>query len=247
MLDAGADPGSRVRTALLKAVALRTAASADPLRWARRERLRLWQCERLVADHVDLVASERYGPAARFFLEELYGPKDARQRDADVERVLPAMVRLLPDRALNVLAEALELDALSESLDLDMVDSLGPHLDGETRFDGTRWCEAYRTVGRFEDRAQQIALVGAIGQTLDSLSQHPAIGRVLSAMRLPARLAGFSTLHAFLERGFQTFAAMQGAGPFLDAILGGETRLMQQVVAGNNWPFVTDTTVRCRN
>ncbi len=39
-----------------------------------RDALRQWQADRLGRTHRDLLESKRYGPAAQFFLTDLYGP-----------------------------------------------------------------------------------------------------------------------------------------------------------------------------
>jgi toxin YoeB len=45
--------------------------------------LRRWQSARLAHTHADLLHSPRYQPAADFFLNELYGDRDFRQREQD--------------------------------------------------------------------------------------------------------------------------------------------------------------------
>jgi len=46
----------------------------------------------------------RYGPAAHFFLEELYGPRDFADRDTQFARVVPALVRLFPREIVATVA-----------------------------------------------------------------------------------------------------------------------------------------------
>ena len=89
-----------------------------------RNRLRSWQSQRLATTYRDLLADERYRPAAEFFLADLYGPKDDAVRDAELARVLPKITRLLPPQALATLADGLRMDVLTESLDADMVTAL---------------------------------------------------------------------------------------------------------------------------
>jgi len=96
-----------------------------------RERLLLlkdWQVQRLSNTYADLLADARYGPATEFFRNDLYGPKDFSQRDRDVERIYSTMVKIMPAGALRVVATALELEALSEELDLQLVETLGDEL-----------------------------------------------------------------------------------------------------------------------
>ena len=75
--------------------------------------LQAWQCERLLRTHADLANDARYGPGVRFFVEDLYAPKDFTARDTDIERALPAMVRLLPNRVLDTAADAAGLYVLN--------------------------------------------------------------------------------------------------------------------------------------
>jgi hypothetical protein len=56
-------------------------------------------------------------------------------------------------------------------------------------------------------------------------------------MRQPARLAGYGTLHDFLERGFDAFRRMHGADVFLATIESRETALLDAIVAGATAPF----------
>jgi len=51
--------------------------------------LKTFQQRRLSRTYADLLASARYGAAARYFLDELYGPKDFSARDAQFARVAP--------------------------------------------------------------------------------------------------------------------------------------------------------------
>lgn len=111
-----------------------------------RDRLRQWQADRLGRTHRDLLESDRYGPAAEFFLTDLYGPGDCARRDADVMRVMPTAERLLPESGLKVLAQAIELDALSEELDYLMVVALR-RIDGIDPITPDHYTIAYRAVG----------------------------------------------------------------------------------------------------
>ncbi|MBI5110063.1 MAG: hypothetical protein HZA62_15110 [Rhodocyclales bacterium] len=188
--------------------------------------LKQWQADRLAHTYADLLASERYAPAAEFFLSDLYGPKDFRSRDDELARVVPVMVRVLPARALFTLLEAVKMDTLSESLDTDMVKAL--RAAGRSHdVDWDAYVAAYQTVGRRKDREQQIALVLKIGQTLDRLTRMPLIRVSLRIMEGPAHLAGLGSLHSFLQRGFDAFSEMKGADEFLAIVTARETAMMK--------------------
>ena len=88
------------------------------------EVLQDWQRRRLSDSYRDLISQERYAAAGEFFLAELYGGLNFRERDQQMERVLPVMVRMLREDMLLALAEAFELQSLSLSLDMDMTMAL---------------------------------------------------------------------------------------------------------------------------
>lgn len=218
--------GRELAACIATARDLRASRAADPAA-ADYPALKEWQAGRLAATYADLLASDRYRPAAEFFLSDLYGPKDFRSRDEELARVVPVMVRVLPARALLTLLEAVKMDMLSESLDTDMVLALRKaHREGD--IDLPAYVAAYRACGRREDREQQIALVDRIGKTLDRLTRMPLIRVSLRLMHGPAHLAGLGELHSFLQRGFDAFSFMNGADEFLAIVTARETALMRE-------------------
>ena len=210
---------------LAEARDLRLAAAADPVRGQQRDRLRAWQAARLAKTHADLLASPKFNIAATFFLSDLYGPKDFSERDTEMEKVLPIMTTMLPVSGLRTLLLAVEVDALSERFDAEMVVVLGKRLDQ----DGLAlddYAAAYRQVGDREGRELQIRLIGETGEALDALAHKTFAGAALKLMHGPAQLAGLGALHAFLERGFNAFRSLRRADEFLETIVQRERELM---------------------
>lgn len=197
-----------------------------------RDRLRQWQADRLGRTHRDLLESERYGPAAEFFLTDLYGPGDCARRDADVMRVMPTAERLLPESGLKVLAQAIELDALSEELDYLMVVALR-RSGAIGRLTAAAYALAYQEVGEPERRAHQITLVTELGMTLDRLARKPFLGTTLKLVSGPAHLAGLGELFSFVERGYRVCHQMGRANEFLETIASRETAIMTALFDGD--------------
>ena len=90
-----------------------------------------WQGQRLLVSHDDLAQQKRYQKAMAFFVEELYGPKDFSQRDADLVRVIPKLAKVLPEKAMNAMNDALSLNALSFDLDMELAQYLHAHFLNE--------------------------------------------------------------------------------------------------------------------
>ncbi len=216
---------ARIEHQLDTAAGVRKRLAADPKGQSGREALRIWQSERLARTHADLLASPRYASTATFFLSEIYGPKDLSRHEEEVRRILPLMSKVLPVPGLETVCDAIELNALSESLDADMVAALGKKVFA---LDEAAYMEAYRAVGRRSERERQIALISHLGTSLDKLTRKSFIGAALSMMRKPAMLAGLGDLQTFLERGYGAFRTMKGAGEFLDTIASRELALLNE-------------------
>jgi hypothetical protein len=205
---------------------LREAHAMDAARAERVRVIKAYQARRFERTYADLLNQPRYGPAARFFLDELYGPQEFAARDAQFARIVPPLVRLFPDEIVQTVAQLAELHALSEDLDDTMACGLpGPAVD--RRLYIARWQEA----GRAPDRSRQIELTIRIGQSLDRYTRNPVLSGALRMMRRPAQSAGLGELQRFLERGFETFKAISGADEFLAIVSQREQQLIAALFA----------------
>jgi hypothetical protein len=137
----------------------------------------------------------------------------------------------LPAAGLETVADAIELDALSEDLDAAVVKALGRSVRA---IDAAAYASAYRKVDRRSDRERQFALIHDIGHSLARLTRQPFVGTTLSLMRKPAKLAGLSNLQSFLERGYLAFRDIGDVEEFLQRILEREEALLTALFAGDD-------------
>jgi hypothetical protein len=82
---------------------------ADASLGARVREVKRFQHARFEHSYEDLLAQPRYAHSARFFLEELYGPRDFTARDDQFARVVPAMVRMFPHEIVCTVAHLAEI------------------------------------------------------------------------------------------------------------------------------------------
>ncbi len=191
----------------------RATRAASPNLQGRVLAIKGYQQRRFSHTYADLLATPRYAGAARFFLDELYGPGDFSQRDSQFARVVPALVRLFPRDVVDTVDTLARLHALSERLD----SAMGRHLSHD-EVDALAYITAWQATGQTVERELQIALTLSVGQSLDELTRKPLLRQSLRMMRGPARAAGLSALQQFLESGFDTFLAMRGAKEFLSIV-----------------------------
>ena len=185
--------------------------------------LKAYQQRRFSLTYADLLATPRYAAVARFFLDELYGPHDFTERDDQLARVVPTLVRLFPHEIVDAVRELTELHALSEQLDTAMA----AHLLDSIVLDAVAYTHAWQACGAAPQRELQINLTLDLGGTLDRLTRNPMLRHSLRLMRGPARAAGLGRLQGFLETGFDTFKAMGGAQEFLSIVATRERALAQ--------------------
>jgi hypothetical protein len=196
------------------------------------EGLKDFQARRLARSYADIAVQPRYRLATSFFLEDLYGPKDFSRRDDAMMRILPIMVRTMPERGVEAATLAVELEALSESLDHRVALMLDPGpIDDES------YARAYCAGSTRAERERQIELVMIVGRDLDWLVTKPLVYSTLKLMRTPARMAGLHDLQDFLEGGFKAFRAMGGAEDFLALIRDRETEILNRLFSGAPQPF----------
>jgi hypothetical protein len=224
------EAAERIRHAVAQVSRLRDEAQALPGLQAGVGTVKRIQARRFAGTYADLLADPRYASATRFFLDELYSDKDYAERDAQFSRIAGALERLFPQHVVTTAVELANLHALTEQLDHDMaVRWQQSASSGEEEV--IRYSEAWRGVGRREDRLAQLQVVVDIGRELERLTRMPGLRLALRMMRGPASAAGMGSLQTFLEAGFDTFAQMarqrNGVDVFLATIRSRELAVIE--------------------
>ncbi|GAB4581067.1 MAG: hypothetical protein Fur0022_38140 [Anaerolineales bacterium] len=199
--------------------------------------LRTFQSERLARTHADLLASPRYGPACRFFLTDIYAPRDFSQRDHDAETLYKLMNRFLPEDLLYPLALVLKLNHMTHDLDERLAEALVTRLGVTDTITPEQYAEAYRICDNYQEREKQIDMLLEIGARVDKLVKSPLTAPTLTMAKLPAKTAGWDELHNFLERGYQAFKHMNGSDYFLKTITTREKEILHRIFSAHPDPF----------
>ena len=229
-------PGAqRLRDMLARnhAIAQQVQEADFPLKYF--NKLQQWQRARIARSFEDLAQRPGYRPAVQFFLNELYGGLDFRQRDQDMGRVMPVMIRFLPDRTLGTMSEAFELQAISLEFDMAMAGVMSQLR--RDKLDMQTYCEVYRAANDQSGRQRQILLIREIGYDLEKLVRWPLVNYLVRLLRGPAHAAGFGKLQEFLESGLASFRALEDPAYFIEAIYEREWGAMKKMFAGAEQPF----------
>lgn len=206
---------------LESAKSLREAVKANPELYASKCALKKYQTKRMETTHQNLLDDPETRGAALFFLSEVYSEKDLSQRDKDLTALTPIIEKTFPESTLRTVALAMELDHLTERLDIQMAMKLGPDFTEE------EYNEAFKTVGSHEERIHQLEMVQTLGDSLAGLVKIKGLYTLIKMMRKPARMANLEEIHDFMEKGFGFFKDTKDPKAFIRGIIEKERKLME--------------------
>jgi hypothetical protein len=182
----------------------------------RTQALRQWQAARFRNTYADILQDAHMGPAALFFLTELYSEQDFSRRDAQFARIAGAIERLFPQAVVQTATLLAKLHALSETLDACMAIQWQASSAQQNELDlpcyQGLWQSLMSTPSYAAARQQQLDATQELGLQLQRHTQVPGLRLMLKMMRAPATAAGLQDLQRFLERGFDTFGQLGKAG-----------------------------------
>ena len=181
------------------------------------DRFTRWQLDYMLPFFGDLLGPKGYAEAVDFVVSDLCGVGIS-DRDRDIERATPVIVRSLPGRSLETAAAAVELNAAALEINLGIWRAL---LDGRELpavITEAEYIVACRATSSHEECMSLVSLAVDLGDALKSLVRVPLIYGLLRTMRGPAHAAGFGALQEFLETGFVTFRQISDIDRFLELL-----------------------------
>lgn len=114
------DAAQTIRDSIADVNALRLHRTGDVPLGAVVATVKTLQARRFAGTYADLMASPAFGPAARFFLEELYSDKDYTARDQQFARIAGTLQTMFPRPVVDTAVALAVLHAQTENLDQDM-------------------------------------------------------------------------------------------------------------------------------
>jgi hypothetical protein len=236
-----------IRNAFAQVATLRARAAADARLGRYVQHVKVFQASRFSGTYADVLQHPEhdYAKAAQFFLTKLYSPADHSDRDAQFAKIAGAIEKLFPAKVGTLAVRLAQLHALTEELDLTLAGAWASSATDKNlampieaglvihKSMVKGYVQAWRHMGRHDDRQRQLATVLDIGRELGNLTRMPGLRHLLRMMRGPARSANLASLQLFLEQGFDTFSALSqtqgGVRGFLELIAVREAALLNQL------------------
>jgi len=207
----------KFRRAIARSNELHSQYLGDPGLYESYDRFTRWQLDYMLPFFSDLLEPEGYAEAVDFIVSDLAGVGIS-ERDRDIERAAPVIVRSLPAHPLATAVAAVELNARVLEINLGicralLVDGELPPAIGEDEY-----FTACQAVSSYDECMELVHLAVELGETLKRLVRVPLIGGLLRTMRKPAHAAGFGALQVFLETGYLTFRRISDIDRFLELL-----------------------------
>ena len=208
---------AKFRHAIARSNELHSLYLDDPQLFESYDRFTRWQLDYMLPFFADLLEPEGYAEAIDFVVSDLCGVGIS-ERDHDIERATPIIVRSLPAHPLETAAAAVELNAAALEFNLGiwrglLTDGQLPEIISEARY-----LDACQATSSYEECMELVRLAVELGDTLKTLVRIPLIGGLLRTMRAPAHAAGYGALQVFLETGFIRFRQISDIDDFLELL-----------------------------
>ena len=194
--------------------------------------LRVFQTNLLHAEYDDFARQPRFSSLVDFFFNSLYAPADFGLRNESFRTLHDWLAGIIGHDPVRVLAEAIELHDMTESLDDDMVLALrGEGIDGiHAAITQPAWEIAYASVGRRLDRHRQANLIVDNGRALELACRVPLVHTQLRTFRPAAALLGWGHIVDFLLQGHDALTRARPIEPLLDAITRREATRIERLL-----------------
>ncbi len=200
--------------------------------------LRTWQAKRLARTYADLLDHPEFSPACRFFLSDIYAPRDFSQRDHDAERMHSLFSRIMPAPTLDSFTQVIALNKLTHELDQTLLQALVEQLGMDATLTEEMYAEGYRLCDNMASRTEQIELIHKLLLEVGVIARMWTTGAILKVARVPVERAGWQELFEFAERGYLAFKPMKNYKTFASIITRRETQILRQIFERHPSPFV---------
>jgi hypothetical protein len=225
---------AKFRRAIARSNELHAQYLDDPGMFESYDRFTRWQLDYMLPFFGDLQFSDGYAEAVDFIVSDLVGV-GVSERDRDLERVTPVIVRTLPTHPLETAAAAVELNAHALGINLGicrelLVDGKLPRVITEKDY-----IFACREVSSYDECMDLVYLAADLGDTLKRLVRVPLLGGLLRTMRAPAHAAGFGALQEFLETGYLTFRRIPDIDSFLELLRHRMDQVFERIYLSRTW------------
>ncbi|MCE9500102.1 MAG: hypothetical protein K8R21_06345 [Leptospira sp.] len=181
--------------------------------------------ERLKLTYADQLMIKGYDAIPDFLQYHLYCPPNKAERDIVLERLYEKLKTIAGKAMTDNIHQLILLNNLTDSLDTDtamVIQDSNSYSENGVAIEDL--IIAISKVGRFEERRQQIQMVGDALNFFYSLSKLPLIKLVMAPIKVAASMVGATSLTQTMEAGYILTSNIKDLSPFIKIFLEREAR-----------------------
>ncbi|CAM2005194.1 FFLEELY motif protein [Acanthopleuribacter pedis] len=203
---------------------------SDPEFNERHMALKALQSRRLHETYRDFSEQRMYRTTCDYFFGEVYNTDDTEARDEAFRRFTDHISKVLGGDIVRCLKRMIRLQTLTLQLDKACTHAL-LELDAPVDFDMALYERAYREMGRFSEREEQIALTLECLTLAHKIFRRFGIGAGLFALHEFQRVRGDDLITGFLWRGYQAIHKLRRIDPLALAVREREEARLARIFA----------------
>ncbi|MFB5652770.1 hypothetical protein ACE5IS_19180 [Leptospira wolffii] len=189
---------------------------------------------RLRHTYSDLLGSIKgYDGIPDFFENNLYAPSNKEERDNALESLYEKLKTVAGKSMTDNIHEIIQLNKLTDSLDFDTARIVIENklIENDTIPQEGLYA-ALGAVGRFDDRRDQVRMVGDTLRFFFSLSKLPMVKLIMAPIKVAASMVGATSLVDTMEAGYNLSTKIKDLQPFIEAFQDRENRLLGKLMNG---------------
>lgn len=190
--------------------------------------LKALQSRRLFDTYHDFAEKQAYRATCDYFFGEVYNTDDTEARDQAFAQFTAKIAKVLGGDIIRCLRLMIRLQRLTLALDLACVAELEAQ-SADADFDLAAYEQAYRDMGRYQERQEQIELTLSCLTLAHRIFRRFGIGAGLYALHEFHRIRGDDLITGFLWRGYQALHRLPHIQPLADAVERRETSRLQRI------------------
>lgn len=194
---------------------------------------------RLRFTYSDLLTTIKgYDGIPHFFENNLYAPANKEERDNALENLYEKLKTVAGKAMTDSIHQIILLNKITDSLDFDTARIV---IENNLLDDGNIRQEslyaAIGEVGRYDDRREQIRMVGETLRFFFSLSKLPMVKLIMAPIKVAASMVGATSLVDTMEAGYGLSSKIKDLNPFIEAFQDRENRLVAKLEDGQKYSY----------
>lgn len=200
--------------------------------------LQIWQNKQFLLRYQALYKNQNSKAAITFLVKQLFTLQYFDLNQDNIQQHITRACKMLPEKARQTLATALQFNAICFELDFELAKRLtGTDNEQGLIIDQQSYIQAYIDSNNLTLRQQQIECIRNLGTQMVELCNMLGLPCLLYLYRKPAKICGLQDLHEFLESSVLSFNRLSNAESFIHSLVNDELAMSRNLLSQDPSPL----------